>query len=624
MLPVQLLDWNRTEVDYPRDSTIADQFKQQAAKTPDAIAVVAKDSQLSYRELDERSNQLARHLQSLGVQPDTLVGVAMGRSEALVVSLLAILKAGGGYVPLDPTHPKERLSLVIEDSEMPILLTTSETRDRVPLSATGVTVLDVENPAIVLGGSYPVETHAASHNLAYVIYTSGSTGKPKGVMLENRNVVNFFTGMDRAIGCTPGVWLAVTSVSFDISVLELLWTLTRGFKVVVHGDEGTATIADEITRHGVTHLQMTPSLARMLTLDARAFAALGLLKQILLGGEAVPASLIHHIRQIFSGKIHNMYGPTETTIWSTTYRVEEPGSTVSIGRPISNTQIYMLDAEFQPVPVGEIGELFIGGDGVARGYWNRPDLTAERFLTIPSLSPHRIYRTGDLARFLPDGNIEFLGRADYQVKLRGHRIEPGEIEAILEQCNGVRQAVVVVREDREGDKRLIAYLVAKATGAEAAGTLRSVLESKLPDYMVPSAFVFLPELPLTDNGKIDRKALLKLPPPSIAFSAAAGPPENKSGNQTSNEIERIVAAAWQDALGIPSVGVNDNFFDLGAHSLTVAEVQAKLQETLGREISLVDLFQFSTVSALARHLAGAQSHSQDSDRAQRRRLARQH
>jgi amino acid adenylation domain-containing protein len=624
VLPVQLLDWNRTEVDYPRDSTIADQFKQQAAKTPDAIAVVAKDSQLSYRELDERSNQLARHLQSLGVQPDTLVGVAMGRSEALVVSLLAILKAGGGYVPLDPTHPKERLSLVIEDSEMPILLTTSETRDRVPSSATGVTVLDVENPAIVLGGSYPVETHAASHNLAYVIYTSGSTGKPKGVMLENRNVVNFFTGMDRAIGSTPGVWLAVTSVSFDISVLELLWTLTRGFKVVVHGDEGTATIADEITRHGVTHLQMTPSLARMLTLDARAFAALGLLKQILLGGEAVPASLIHHIRQIFSGKIHNMYGPTETTIWSTTYRVEEPGSTVSIGRPISNTQIYMLDAEFQPVPVGEIGELFIGGDGVARGYWNRPDLTAERFLTIPSLSPHRIYRTGDLARFLPDGNIEFLGRADYQVKLRGHRIEPGEIEAILEQCNGVRQAVVVVREDREGDKRLIAYLVAKATGAEAAGTLRSVLESKLPDYMVPSAFVFLPELPLTDNGKIDRKALLKLPPPSIAFSAAAGQPENKSGNQTSNEIERIVAAAWQDALGIPSVGVNDNFFDLGAHSLTVAEVQAKLQETLGREISLVDLFQFSTVSALARHLAGAQSHSQDSDRAQRRRLARQH
>ncbi len=484
MLPVQLLEWNRTEVDYPHDSTIADQFKQQVAKTPDAIAVVAKDSQLSYRELDERSNRLARHLQSLGVKPDTLVGVAMGRSETLVVSLLAILKAGAGYVPLDPTHPKERLSLVINDSEMQILLTTSEARDRLPLGASGVTVLDVEDPAIALECPYAVETNAASHNLAYVIYTSGSTGKPKGVMLENRNVVNFFTGMDRAIGCAPGVWLAVTSFSFDISVLELLWTLTRGFKVVVHGDEGTATIGDEITRHGVTHLQMTPSLARMLTLDARAFTALRLLKQMLLGGEAVPASLIHHIRQVFSGEIHNMYGPTETTIWSTTYRVEEPGSTVSIGRPISNTQIYMLDAELQPVPVGDIGELFIGGDGVARGYWNRPDPTAERFLTIPSLSQHRIYRTGDLARFLPDGNIEFLGRADFQIKLRGHRVEPGEIEAILEQCNGVRQAVVVVREDREGDKRLIAYLVVNASGAESAGTLRSVLESKVPDYMV--------------------------------------------------------------------------------------------------------------------------------------------
>lgn len=623
MLAVQMLEWNRTEVDYPRDSTIAEQFEQQVAKSPDAIAIVAKDTQLSYRELDERSNRLARHLQTLGVKPDTLIGVAMGRSETLVVCLLAILKAGAAYVPLDPTHPKERLCLVINDSEMQILLTTSEMRERLPLDAGGVAVLDVESPAAAFESTGTVETNAASHNLAYVIYTSGSTGKPKGVMIENRNVVNFFSAMDRAIGCAPGVWLAVTSFSFDISVLELLWTLTRGFKVVVHGDEGTATIADEITCHGVTHLQMTPSLARMLTLDGRAFTALGLLKQVLLGGEAVPASLIHHIRQIFRGEIHNMYGPTETTIWSTTYRVEEPGSTVSIGRPISNTQIYLLDAELQPVPVGEIGELFIGGDGVARGYWNRPDLTAERFLTIPSLSPHRIYRTGDLARFLPDGNIDFLGRADYQVKLRGHRIEPGEIEAILEQCKGVRQAVVVVREDREGDKRLVAYLVG-ATEAESASTLRSVLASKLPDYMIPSAFVFLSELPLTDNGKIDRKALLKIPPPSIPLNAAASPSENKSVQQICNEMECIVAAVWQDALGIPSVGMNDNFFDLGAHSLTVAEVQAKLQEALGREISLLDLFEFSTVSALARHLAGTESHRQVSPRAQRRMLARHH
>ncbi len=619
MLPVQVLEWNRTEADYPRLSTIAELFIEQAARTPDAIAVVAKDRRLSYRELDERSDRLARHLQALGVKPDTLVGVAMGRSETLVVSLLAILKAGGAYVPLDTAHPKERLSLVIEDSGMKVLLTTAEARQKLPLELSGITVVDAEDSGLSAHNSGAVVTNAESHHLAYVIYTSGSTGKPKGVMVENRNVANFFTGMDRAIGYGPGVWLAVTSFSFDISVLELLWTLTRGFMVVVHGDEGASTIADEISRDGVTHLQMTPSLARMLALDARVFAALGELKQVLLGGEAVPASIIELLRQVFKGEIYNMYGPTETTIWSTTYRVGEPEKTVSIGRPIANTQIYILDAELQPVPVGEIGELFIGGDGVARGYWNHSDLTAERFLLIPSLSDQRIYRTGDLARYLPDGNIEFLGRADFQIKLRGHRIEPGEIEDLLEHCAGVRQAVVVAREDREGDKRLVAYLVAESSEAETAGALRSALQEKLPDYMVPSAFEFLPALPLTENGKIDRKALLKLPPPSLAAGTATSQPLSELGN----EMERIVASAWQDALGVASVDINDNFFDLGAHSLTVAEVQAKLQTDLGRDISILDLFQYSTVSTLAGHLAGAQSNSQISDRAQRRRLARQ-
>ena len=493
MLPVQLLEWNRTEVDYPRDSTIAELFitagRQDAGRNcrgRERTPVELSRTRRTFQSPCQAFANLWRETGYVGWR-------CMGRSETLVVSLLAILKAGGGYVPLDPTHPKERLSLVIEDSEMQILLTTAETRQTASIGAEasrcwmpGIPAL----PSKALTLSIP---NAASHHLAYVIYTSGSTGKPKGVMVENRNVVNFFTGMDRAIGCAPGVWLAVTSVSFDISVLELLWTLTRGFKVVVHGDEGTSTIADEITRHGVTHLQMTPSLARMLTLDARAFAALGLLEADAAG------------RRGCACFPDPPYSPDTSAARSITCtgRQRPPSgrqpiawksrrSTVSIGRPISNTQIYLLDAELQPVPVGEIGELFIGGDGVARGYWNRPDLTAERFLTIPSLSPHRIYRTGDLARFLPDGNIEFLGRADYQVKLRGHRIEPGEIEAILEQRKGVRQAVVVVREDREGDKRLIAYLVAEATGAEAAGTLRSVLESKLPDYMVPSAFVFLP------------------------------------------------------------------------------------------------------------------------------------
>jgi amino acid adenylation domain-containing protein len=628
MLLAQLLEWNRTEADYPRASTIAKVFSEQAARTPDAIALISHGQSLTYRRLDESANRLARHLQGLGVKPDTLVGVAVGRSETLVVSLLGILKAGGAYVPLDPTYPQDRLSLMIEDSEMPVLLTTADSHAHLPLASGSLTVLDVDNPAIADESPQPVASAATPASLAYVIYTSGSTGKPKGVMVENRNVVNFFTGMDRALGCgggcETGVWLAVTSVSFDISVLELLWTLTRGFTVVVHGDEGSTTIADEIARYHVSHLQMTPSLARMLTLDPRAFAALGSLRQMLLGGETVPAALVHHLRQAFKGEIHNMYGPTETTIWSTTCRIEDVGSTVPIGRPIANTQIYMLDADLNPVFPGEIGELFIGGDGVARGYWKRPDLTAERFLTIPGLTGQhgdnrRIYRTGDLARFLPDGNIDFLGRADYQIKLRGHRIEPGEIEALLEKCLGIRQAVVVVREDREGDKRLVAYLVADENNSSSAA-LRAALDAKLPDYMVPSAFVFLDALPLTGNGKIDRNALLSLPPPNLASAAA------RNGAEPANEMESIVASVWQQALGIPSVGLTDNFFDLGAHSLTVAEAHAKLQEALGREIALLDLFQFTTVRALAAHLGNAQATtaaSQLSDRAARRRMARQ-
>jgi amino acid adenylation domain-containing protein len=615
MSAAPLLELNQTEAEYPRHATIADLFAQQAVRTPDAIAVAAGDRQLTYRELDERTSSLAHQLQGLGVEPDTLVGVAVERSEALVVSLLAVLKSGAAYVPLDAHYPKDRLSWILENSEMQVLLTTPETRQRLPLEGHPITALDPCDSAVAFQHSPPVRSNATSSNLAYVIYTSGSTGKPKGVMIENRNVVNFFAGMDRVLGCEPGVWLAVTSVSFDISVLELLWTLTRGFKVVVHGDEGIGSIADEMARHQVTHLQMTPSLARMLTLDPRAFSSLSSLRQILLGGEVVPASVIRLLRQVFKGEIHNMYGPTETTVWSTQCRIEDTDSTISIGRPIANTQVYLLDPQLNPVLAGEIGELFIGGDGVVRGYWNRSDLTAERFLKIPPLSENRIYRTGDLARLLPNGNLDFLGRADFQIKLRGHRIEPGEIEAALEQIPGIKQAVLVAREDREGDKRLVAYLVGEASQA----LVRTTLESKLPDYMVPSAFVFLPVLPLTDNGKIDRKALLALSASNVRSEGTT----THSQDEPVSDMERTICHAWQDALGVPSVGLNDNFFDLGAHSLTVAEVHARLQNVLGREILLIDLFHFSTVKELAAHLAGTQPQSQVSDRAQRRRLALQ-
>ena len=598
-------------------STIAGLFSRQAARNPEAIALIAGDKQVTYREVDDQSTLLAAYLRSLGVRSGTLVGVAMGRTEKLVISLLAILKAGGAYVPLDPNYPQERLSWVVDDAKITVLLTTPEANAGLNIDRARITVVDVDDPSSFGNSVNDFSLQGSDEDLAYVIYTSGSTGKPKGVMIENRNVVSFFRGMDHAIGCEPGTWLAVTSISFDISVLELLWTLTRGFMVVIHADAGSDKMAEEIVRHQVTHLQMTPSLARMLTLDGRNLSALRSLRQLLLGGEAVPASLIHHLRREFKGQILNMYGPTETTIWSTTYQVEEIGASVPIGGPIEGTELHILDSEFSPVPNGEVGELFIAGEGVARGYWGRPDLSAERFLTIPNVTPYRLYRTGDLARFLPDGNLEYLGRADYQIKLRGHRIEPGEIEALLEKFPNVVQAVVVLREDREGDTRLVAYLVSKLGASVEVGALRGALESELPEYMVPSSFVFLSALPLTDNGKIDRKALLKLPPPALS-AVNSSRTESESGNA----IESLVARVWQEALGIPAVGLEENFFDLGAHSLTVAEVQAKLQGMLNCEITLVDLFQFSTVKTLAAHIVGKPSRNQLSDRAARRRLAR--
>jgi amino acid adenylation domain-containing protein len=615
LLPAETTDCNKTEVDYPRENTIAQLFEQQVARTPDAVAVVSAGRSLTYRELDQRSNQLARHLQQLGVRPDRLVGIAVERSVEMMVGLLAILKAGGAYVPMDPSYPVQRIALMIEDSEAQVILATESTRSRLGKSARRVVSIDRDAEAIAGNGTHPVSSAASGQNLAYVIYTSGSTGKPKGVMIEHRNAVNFFTGMDRAIGSDPGVWLAVTSISFDISVLELFWTLTRGFQVIIHGDEGTQTIPGEIRNYGVTHMQSTPSLARMVAVNPDGLAALGRLKKLFLGGEALPPSLIRQLRQEFRGEMHNMYGPTETTIWSTTFPITGDSDSISIGKPIANTQVYVLDSELRPVAAGEAGDLYIGGDGVVRGYWRRPDLTAERFLSDPFRPGNRVYCTGDIARFLPDGNLEFLGRADFQVKLRGFRIEIGEIEAALEHQAGVGQAAVVAREFKPEDKRLVAYVVPKPGTELEIADLRAALAATLPEYMVPSNFVFLDSLPLTANGKIDRSALPNLSTLENESGTAPEPPRN--------ELERVIAEAWKDALGVDRVGLNENFFDLGAHSLMVAEVHIQLQQLLGRELSLVDLFQFPTVTALAKHLNGEEAAPRVSSRAERRLAARQ-
>jgi amino acid adenylation domain-containing protein len=595
--------------------TLGQAFEMQAALTPLAVAVISAGRQMTYRELDERSNRLARHLQSLGVGPDVLTAIAVERSLEMVVGLLAILKAGGAYVPIDPTFPAQRVALMLEDSQASVILASQKTRSCLPQRASQIIVL-IDGFEDTGDSSARVSSAAGETNLAYVIYTSGSTGKPKGVMIEHRNVLNLFAGMDDALGPNPGIWLAVTSISFDISVVELFWTLSRGFTVVVHGDDGIETIPQEIRKYRVSHVQCTPSLARMVALSPDGLSSLGTLKKLALGGEALSLFLACELKNRFSGELYNMYGPTESTVWSTTSRIQQSPNRISIGKPITRTQVYVLDEELHPVAPGESGSLFIGGDGVARGYWRRPELTAERFLPDPFLPGNRIYRTGDMARFLPDGDLEFLGRSDFQVKLRGFRIELGEIEASLEGQPGVAQAVVRAHDFRpEGeseDKRLVAYVVPKRGDTVTADGLRSALSKALPDYMVPSTFLVLEALPLTANGKVDRNAL---PKPQIDHI-------HPQPEQPQNELERTIADAWKEALGVDHIGLDCNFFDLGAHSMMLAEVHLELEQSLGRPISLVDFFQFPTVHALAAHLRGETRAAVVSNRAEKRLAAR--
>jgi natural product biosynthesis luciferase-like monooxygenase protein/amino acid adenylation domain-containing protein len=990
-----LVEWNDTRTEFEAEKCIHQLFEEQADRTPDAIAVSSDDEELTYAGLNQRADALAAELSALGIGPDARVAICVERSVGMMVGLLGILKAGGAYVPLDPTYPKERLTFMLEDSEALVLVTQKHLQAEFKFEIPNLKVLCLESSSAFQRSATP--THAPrstlhdSQNLAYVIYTSGSTGKPKGVMVTHRNVVNFFAGMDRVLGTEPGVWLAVTSISFDISVLELFWTLTRGFKVIIHREqdlkhsttravkaeprqkkidfslfyfgsdagergedkyrlllegakfadengfaavwtperhfnsigglypnpsltstaiamitrriqiragsvvlplhdpirvaeewavvdnlsngraavsfasgwhqndfalapenysrrkeamlEGIATlrrlwrgesvtrksgsgqpietgifprpvqselpiwltssgnaetfqmagerglnvlthlfgqsiadltkkleiyraawreaghalepcvgvmmhtfvwkdaaeawekvrgplcdylrtyrelsksaspnqstarqsgaetpevlerllqdaaqryfessglfgtpetalqmvdklralgvdeiaclidfgidtdsvlaslrplnqlrelsdrrsepesadrpasIADQILRHNVTHMQCTPSLAGTLVLTDESARALQSLKMLLVGGEALPVSLAQKLTEMLPARVVNMYGPTETTIWSATHRLENESNTVPIGRPIANTDIYILDSNLQSQPVGVPGELFIGGEGVARGYLNRPELTAERFIRHP-FSPDftaRLYRTGDVARYRADGVIEFLGRTDNQVKIRGHRIELGEIESKLARHPTVREAVVVAREIAADDKRLFAYLIASNGHIATATELRQFLTRDLPEHMVPSAFVELEKFPLTPNGKVDRKGLPNPETISGAREQAYAAPRSDS--------ERTIAEIWQELLRVQQVGLHDNFFDLGGNSLLVVQAQVRLREVLGADLPVVRLFQYPTVSALAKFLSEQQqknSLKKVHDRARRQRQA---
>jgi len=595
-----LVDWNSTVAPLP-EATLPALVAAQAARTPDAVAVVCADEELTYAALEGRADRLARRLRELGVGPDVLVGLYTERSLAMVVGLLGILKAGGAYVPLDPSFPVERLAFMAADAALPVLVTQAALVGRLPAHAARVVLLDDPDPDpdAAAGDAGDAGGGATLDDLAYVLYTSGSTGHPKGVQIPHRALVNFLASMRRAPGLTAAdTLLAVTTLSFDIAGLELYLPLIVGARLVVAGRDVAvdgAALAATLTRTGATVMQATPATWRLL-LDAGWQGDPRL--TALCGGEALPGELAARLRPRV-GALWNMYGPTETTIWSTIQEVAEPvgaaGEVVPIGRPIANTQTYVLDGHMRPVPVGVPGELCIGGAGLARGYLGRPALTAERFVPDPfATAPGaRLYKTGDRARYRPDGTLEYLGRLDNQVKVRGYRIELGEVEATLAAHPAVRQAVVTVREDTPGDARLVAYVVPEPGGAPAAEELRALLRERLPAYMVPSAFVALAAFPLTPNGKVDRRAL---PAPD-----AAQPADTDAGAYVAprTPTEREVATVWAEVLKLARVGAEDDFFDIGGHSLLATQVVARLRAARGPGMSLRTLFDAPTVALLA-------------------------
>ncbi len=588
-----LFEWNDTQVDHREDLLIHQLFEEQVERTPEATAVVFEAERLTFRELNNRANQLAHQLQAHGVGTDQLVGIFLDRSLEMVVALLATLKAGGAYLPLDPSYPQDRLQHMIEDAKLAVILTQASLADALPPHEAELIMLSEGEQVEIL--SNPV-SQAKPEHLAYVIFTSGSTGKPKGVMIEHRNVVNFMAAMDERIRLAEqDVMLAVTSIGFDISVLELFWTLTRGTQVVLLSEQevieaGMSTSSysfwAQADRHQVTMLQCTPSLMSMLLASEQSGAGLQKLQKILLGGEELPLALARQLRACTDAQLFNMYGPTEATVWATVQEVREvEQAPIPLGRPLANYKLYILDNHFQPVPVGVAGELYIGGASVARGYLDRPDLTEERFLNNP-FAEGKLYKTGDLASYSPDGTVKFLGRLDHQVKVRGHRIELGEIETKLETHDAIRQAVVISRNNA-----LIAYAVCLADELPELGELRSFLRKSLPDYMVPSAFVRLDALPLTPNGKVDRKALPT--PEGIDLTAEASyvPP--------SSPLELALTGIWRDVLDLEKVGVRDNFFVLGGHSLLATRAMSRLNQQLSVQMPLKSLFDAPTIAELA-------------------------
>ena len=616
-----VVDWNATQTDYSDADMFHVRFERHASRTPDAVAVTCGDTQLTYQQLNARANQLAHHLRALGVggqHAEVRVGVYLRRSVELIIGLLGTLKAGGVYLPLDPNYPAERLQFMLQDAAPAVVLTEFDLLATLPMHSAQVLVLDRDAELIAQQPTTSPPATVTPDDLAYMIYTSGSTGRPKGTLLAHRGLCNVIAAQAQIFGVQPGqTALQFASLNFDASIFEIVMALGVGARLLLAPPDlvlGPALV-DLLREQAVAIVTLTPSTLAMLPP-----AALPALHTITVAGEVCPPDLV--ARWAPGRRFFNLYGPTEATIW-TSYALCAAGQPPHIGRPIANTEAYILDRHGQPVPIGVAGELYLGGIGLARGYGKRPDLTAARFVPNPfsSVAGSRLYRTGDLACYLPDGNIEFLGRIDQQVKLRGLRIELGEIEAALRQHPALAEAVVLVREDTPGDQSLVAYVVEEqrnkgtreqstgnlpspAAAGEGAGGegLRTFLARSLPAYMVPSSFVRLDEMPLTPSGKIDRSALLTIQSPSLQLQSYSAP---------RTPVEEVLVSIWTEVLklppraDLPGLGVHDHFFTLGGHSLLAMQVIFRAHEVFQVDLTLQHLFEAPTIHQFAEVIENA-------------------
>ncbi|MEG4205530.1 amino acid adenylation domain-containing protein [Microcoleus sp. Pol7_A1] len=623
-----LVEWNNTQTNYPESACIHQLFEVQAEQTPDAVAVVFGEQQLTYQQLNCRANQLAHYLQTLGAGPEVLVGICLDRSMDAIVSLLAVLKAGSAYLPLDPAYPKERLDFMLSDAQISVLLTQQHLVEKLPDCGAKVICLDAAQQEIDAQSEINPASLANADNLAYVMYTSGSTGKPKGVCVVHRGVVRLVKDTNFASLTATEVFLQLAPISFDASTLEIWGALLNGAQLAVFppGSPSLAELGEAIRLYNVTILWLTAGLFHLMV-DDRIEDLKGV-RQLLAGGDVLSVPHVQKLlREVPNCKLINGYGPTENTTFTCCAPIDSASqisNSVPIGRAIANTQVYILDRYLQPVPIGVPGELYAGGAGLARGYLNRPDLTAQRFILNPfndfrlpildfrlgnagekleiaesqEASNHPksncLYKTGDLARYLPDGNIEYLGRTDNQVKIRGFRIEVGEIEAVLAGHPDVSQAAIAVQLDASGNKCLAAYAVSRPGQILAASTLRSFLQERLPDYMIPAGFVFLDALPLNPNGKVDRRALA-----TQKWQSSDAAPNETIAVAPRDKFEIQVTEIWEKVLGINSTGIRDNFFEVGGHSLLAARLLAEIEKVFDKKLPLSAIFQSPTVEQLA-------------------------